>query len=313
MKNIIFDRYSRMQLDKINKYAETPETFIKECEANYQFQLDMVAEKLSGRDDNCSIILLSGPSASGKTTTAHKLSMSFERRGVKAPVVSLDDFFLGKEHYQRLPDGSLDMESITTLDIPHLKYCLNKLLETGSCDFPTFDFKTSSRADKINHIELGENDILIIEGIHALNPILTEGIPNDRIIKIYVSVRTKFMNGEESIFEPKTIRLMRRMLRDKRDRNHSPEETLEMWDHIVEGEIKYIDPFRDLVDVKIDTTLDYEPCIFHNFLYPLLDKIDKSNGDLRELLKMYYGLEMFTDIDENLLPENSLLREFVGE
>ncbi len=300
-------------MDRINKYAETPQTFIKESEANYQFQLDMVAEKLSGRDDNCSIILLSGPSASGKTTTAHKLSKTFEKKGVKAPVISLDDFFVGKEHYQKLPDGTLDMESISTLDIPHIKYCLSELLEKGSCDFPVFDFKTSSRSDKINHIEIEENDILIIEGIHALNPVLTEGIPADRIVKIYVSVRTKFMNGEDSIFEPKTIRLMRRMIRDKRDRNHSPEETLKMWNNIVEGEIKYIDPFRDDVDVKIDTTLDYEPCIFHNFLYPLLDKIDKTNENLNELLKMYYGLEMFTDIDEKLLPKNSLLREFVGE
>ena len=300
-------------MDAINKYAETPETFIKDCEANYQFQLDMVAEKLCSNDNHCSIILLSGPSASGKTTTAHKLSRTFEKRGVKAPVISLDDFFLGKENYQKLPDGSLDMESIRTLDIPHLKFCLTELLKNGICEFPIFDFKTSRRSENTNRIELAENDILIIEGIHALNPLLTEGIPDDRIIKIYVSVRTKFVNGEESIFEPKTIRLMRRMLRDKRERNHSPEETLQMWNNIVQGEIKYIDPFRDDVDVKIDTTLDYEPCIFHNFLYPLLDKIDESNGDLHELLKMYYGLEMFTDIDENLLPENSLLREFVGE
>lgn len=313
MKQIIFDRYSRVQLDEINKKALNPTNFVKECENNYQLQLDMVVDKICNHEKHYSIILLSGPSASGKTTTAHKLSQTFAKNNVNAPVISLDDFFLGKEHYQRLPDGSLDMESVHTLDLALLHHCLSTLLNTGECDFPIFDFEKSSRASEINHIKLAPKDILIIEGIHALNPILRKGLSEDRILKVYVSVRTKFLSGEQSVFEPKTIRLMRRMIRDSRARNHPPEETLKMWNNIVEGEVKYINPFRDNADIKIDTTLDYEPCIFHNFLYPLLDKIPKDNVNIIELVRVFYALEMFEDIDESLLPPNSLLREFVGE
>lgn len=296
----------------INDMAADPAKFVEESEKNYQDQLDSVAETvINGK--KCSVILISGPSASGKTTTAKKLSETFLRKGVKAPVVSLDNFFLGKEKYQRLPDGSLDMESITTLDLECFHDCVTKLLEDGECDFPIFDFKTSKRAEEVNHLVLGEHDILIMEGIHALNPILSEKLPEDKIIKVYVSVRTKFMNGEESVFEPKLIRLMRRMIRDKRERNHSPEDTINMWNNIVEGEKKYIDPYRDDVDIKIDTTLDYEPCIFHNYLYPILDNISNSLKNYSELNSIYYGLEMFRDIDEAMLPHQSLLREFVGE
>ncbi|MEF9983058.1 MAG: hypothetical protein RR710_00810 [Oscillospiraceae bacterium] len=313
MKQIIFDRYSRVQLETINKKAKKPLRFIKECEENYQFQLEMVADKICNADKNYSIILLSGPSASGKTTTANKLSKTFLKRGINAPVISLDDFFLGMEHYEKLPDGTVDMESINTLDLAHIQNCLKTLLDTGRCDFPVFDFTTSSRSDIVNTIELRKHDILLIEGIHALNPILTEGLPSDRLLKVYVSVRTKFLDGTDSIFEPKAIRLMRRMIRDSRERNHPPESTLLMWNNIVDGEIKYINPFRDEADIKIDTTLDYEPCIFHNYLYPLLDKIPQDSPNMQELIKMYYALENFEDIDEDLLPTNSLLREFVGE
>ena len=312
MKKIIFDRYSRIQMNVINEMAANPEKFVEYSEKNYQDQLDNVAEKVI-ESDNCSVILISGPSASGKTTTAKKLSETFLKKGVKAPVVSLDNFFLGKEHYQVLPDGSLDMESISTIDLDAFKYCVSTLLKEGKCDFPIFDFQNSKRSEEVNHLVLGKKDILIMEGIHALNPILSEGLPENKILKVYVSVRTKFMNGEDSVFEPKMIRLMRRMIRDKRERNHSPEETVNMWNNIIEGEKEYIDPYRDDVDIKIDTTLDYEPCIFHNYLYPILDTISDSLENYRELNSIYYGLEMFKDIDEDMLPKHSLLREFVGE
>ena len=299
-------------MNVINDMAANPEKFVEESEKNYQSQLDDVAETVI-KGKKCSVILISGPSASGKTTTAKKLSATFLKKGVKAPVVSLDDFFLGKEKYQRLPDGSLDMESISTLDLDCFHDCVTTLLKEGECDFPIFDFQTSKRSKEVNHLTLGEHDILIMEGIHALNPILSKGLPEDKIVKIYVSVRTKFMNGEESVFEPKMIRLMRRMIRDKRERNHSPEDTINMWNNIIDGEKKYIDPYRDDVDIKIDTTLDYEPCIFHNYLYPILDDISNSLKDYSDLNSIYYGLEMFNDIDEDMLPRQSLLREFVGE
>jgi len=162
-------------------------------------------------------------------------------------------------------------------------------------------------------IRLGQRDILIMEGIHALNPMVLSHIPNHRIFRLYVSVRTKFVSGEEEVLKPKEIRLIRRLVRDNNFRNYPPQSTLKQWAHVLEGELENINPYRDDVDLKMDNTLDYELCVWHEQLQSLLKTVDSAIYDTYpEMQRIFDALRRFPQIDHNLIPENSLLREFIG-
>lgn len=312
MKIVYPDRNSYVQLDEINKaVAHNAAEFVERCEAGFEKQLDVLAESFTARPKE-KFLMLSGPSSSGKTTTAFKLSERFGRMGRRAPVVSLDEFFLGIDQYPRLPDGTPDMESVYALDIPLLKQCLSDLLEKGSAVFPRFDFATSSRAGLDNLIEMSGDDLLIIEGIHALNPILTDNIDPDARYLAYISTRTRVLSGEDTVYAPKDARLIRRMIRDQNFRGYPALNTLLKWQNVLEGEEQYIYPYRDAVDFKIDSSLEYEGGIFHRFLSPVIKELDRENQQHTELSRLLSCLDDFMEIPAELVPQNSLLREFIG-
>lgn len=312
MKEVEFYKNLHVQLSEINQKAKTdPAGFVADCEQGYRSQLEAIAERV-GDEGKYDVLLLAGPSSSGKTTTAHKLGEAFRRRGKMAPVVSLDDFFLGMAQYPKRPDGRPDMETVHALDIPLINRCLLELSRNGTALFPQFDFETSSRKDEWQRITLQKQDILIVEGLHALNPLLVEAIDQERVLKVYVSTRTKFLDGEAEILTPKNTRLIRRMVRDYNFRGHPPLGTISMWDGILEGEEEYIYPFRDKVDFKIDSSLDYEACVFHQYILPILGPVleDPVFGEkARQIIEIF---DAFYDIDHTLIPADSLLREFIG-
>lgn len=313
MKVINKYKNSHIDVSEVNELAQNPQAFIARCEKDYYYQIDKVVERVLDSLGRIRVILLAGPSSSGKTTTAHKISEKFEQIGIPAPVVSLDDFFLGKEFYPKLPDGSPDMEALEALDLPLINSKVKELLEKGEAVFPTFDFTRSCRSRVTNTITLGEGGVLILEGLHAINPRLLDSISDNRLFRLYVSVRTKYLKGDDDLLVPKDMRLIRRMVRDHNFRNHSPLETLLGWQDVLDGEEKYIYPFRDSVDFKIDSALDYEGCVFHHYILPMIESLkdDKVySGKVKQVVDI---LEAFEDIDYRYIPKASLLREFIGQ
>lgn len=312
MKTIYPDRNSYVELDYINDSVEkNAREFVLKCERDFEAQLDVLVESFL-QTDGKKILMLAGPSSSGKTTTAFKLSERFEKLGHLAPVVSLDEFFLGLDNYPKLADGSPDMESVYALDVPHVRKCLDDLINKGEAAFPKFDFATSSRLSEENIIKLGNEDLLIIEGIHSLNPILIDELDVGALYRAYISTRTRVVDGDKYIYSPKDARLIRRMIRDQYFRGHTALNTLLKWHNVLEGEEKYIYPYRDLVDFKIDSSLEYEAGVFHEFLKKVIDELDPDNPQHQELCRLIECLKYFGTVHADLVPKNSLLREFIG-
>ena len=312
MKLVFQNRNSRIDLQEINQLARNPAHFIGECEAMYETQLRELAERVIN-DASVRIVLLAGPSSSGKTTTAHKIAGYLEQEGAQAFVVSLDDFYLGMEFYPKLPDGTPDMEAVDSLDLPLINETLSTLIRTGRAVFPIFDFERSCRSEATNLLEVGEHGYIVMEGLHALNPRLVEALPQQALFRAYVSTRTVYLDGETEVLTPKDARLIRRMVRDHKFRGRSPLETLVGWRDVLDGEEKYIYPFRDTSDCKVDSALDYEGCIFHHYVLPMIGELKKAEvykGKVREIVD---ALEAFDDIDFRFVPKKSLLREFIGD
>lgn len=313
MKILSSYKNSYAEISDINHYAQKPESFIARCEKNYYDQIDAVVDQVISAYGRYRVLLVAGPSSSGKTTTSHKLSEAFARIGIHAPVASLDDFLLGMKHYPKLSDGSPDMESVYTLDLPLINSTLKQLIETGKATLPVFDFINSCRSEETTEVNLGKNGILIVEGIHALNPMLTEVLRQNAIYRVYVSTRTKFWAGEKELLTPKDTRLMRRMVRDNKFRGRTPIETLRMWKDVLSGEEKYLYLFRDSVDYKIDSSLDYEGCVFHHYILPEIAKLKGTDDYDPKLDQIVDILEAFDDIDCSYIPKQSLMREFIGD
>lgn len=314
MRHIIQKKYTPLQIEPIIKLAKNdPQKLVNTSEEYYNTQV-MNAAKTIAANPGLRFVLLCGPSASGKTTTAHKLKHRLIKQGIGARVISMDDFFLGTEHYPKLPNGKPDMESFLAIDHALLNKCFADLMEKGESLFPEFDFTKQQRTLETHKMSLGEKDILIMEGIHALNPQILSNISREKVFRIYVSVRSKFISGKETILIPKDIRLIRRMVRDNNFRSYTPLQTLESWMNVVAAERMNIDLYRDDVNIKIDNTIDYEVCIWHNLLKNLLESTEEGMYDEYPVIeRIFRGLDCFPAINYELIPKNSLLREFVGE
>jgi uridine kinase len=315
MRIIQDKRYSVLSIDAVNELARNdPDGLVRSSEEYYNNQVMAAARTICESGGQYKFVLLCGPSASGKTTTAHKLKHRIIALGRGARVLSMDNFFRGMVHYPKLEDGSPNMESVEALDMDLLNGCFDLLMESGKAKFPIFDFEAQASIPEAHDVSLGESDILIMEGIHALNPNVLKHIDRRLVYRIYVSVRTKFVSGEDTVLVPKDIRLMRRMVRDYNFRNYSPLKTLRYWQNVVDSEKINIDTYRDDVERKLDNTIDYEVCVWRELLDGLLNSAEL--GSLRqypELIRIFEGLGHFNRVDYKLIPKNSLLREFVGD
>ena len=293
------------------RVKENPGQVVSLSEENYRYGISQIAGQLKSGAREYSVVLLAGPSASGKTTTAYKLREQMREIGMGAHVVSLDNFYKNRDFYPKREDGSIDYESVYALDIDCLHECFHDLIVNREADFPIFDFETVSRKEERHHVVLRDHDILIVEGIHALNPILMPPGDADSFYRIYASVHTDYALDGEVLLSRQDIRLIRRLVRDLKFRASPVQVTIDMWDQVCEGEKKYITPYRELADAQIDTLHLYEPCVFHHFLLPLreqaLDAIHRKKLD-----SLCRALELIEDIDAEEIPKESLLREFIG-
>ena len=300
-------------IEYINKrVADDPLQFIKECEDSYENTIQAIAERIV-TEEGREIVMLAGPSSAGKTTTARKLKEALFEKGVKTYVLSLDDFYLDRDDIPYLPDGTQDYETVYALDLAQLEKDLNALICGETVKAPVFDFTTGKRSDtEFNEITLGDEDVVIIEGLHALNPVITEKVKG-KLLKVYINVSSRIYDEKGNVLlNKRNLRFVRRMIRDYKFRASSVENTCRLWKNVTAGEDKYLFPFRDNADIKADTIHLYEPCVLKHQALPLLrDSIiaDEFKKDIEHLIK---ALEGFEDIEENIVPEDSLLREFLG-
>ena len=285
---------------------------ISKTEAEIERKVEETAKAIFEKGEKLKIVLVSGRSASGKTTFTKKVCKKLCEMGRETRHISLDDFFLGVNYLPLNEDGTYDMESISGLDTALANECCRLLLSEGKADFPTFDFPKQRRGDKWNRVEIGENGIIMIEGIHSLNPLLTENLPEEGIMKMFIEPRFSYEKEGKTVFSAEEVRLMRRMTRDELFRGWEAEKTFAQWKSVLAGEKIYIEPYIDLAEIKVDTSMDFEPAVFVNILSEMLSRIDEKSqfyGMAEDFLKK---LSFFEKISPDFLPKDSLLREFVG-
>lgn len=300
-------------LQTINDFAlNAPEEFIARAERHYDREIGEIAARIS-EDDDIKIVALAGPSASGKTTTAHILCEKLNALGEETEVISLDDFYLPVEELPVLEDGSRDIESVNALDIPLLKKCFDEIIKSGITLLPKFNFAEKTRIVSAREINVSGRGIAVVEGLHALNPLIADLVPRKNIFKAYISVNRGIINEDGSrLLSSRQLRLARRVLRDRTFRGTPVNETLSLWQGVVDGEEKYLYCFKDTADVQIKTLHIYEPCLYRNEISSLKDEIREDTPLKAYFLKTAAALERFVPIDRSLVPDNSLVTEFIG-
>lgn len=297
---------------QINSFALDARKFLDDCTKDYHNQVFDVAEKIIG-NKNKKIIMLAGPSSSGKTTTANLLSQRLNGMGVKTATVSLDDFYHPRSvGYPLDEDGKPDYECVEALDIGLLHSCFGELVKNGVAMFPVFDFHSGERINNAKTIELSENNVIIVEGLHALNPVITENLDSNKLYKIYVSVSTRvYDDGGEVLLSKRDLRFVRRVVRDFSFRSTSVERTFEIWQSVMRGEDKYLFPFESHADIKLNSFHACEPCVLSQKAVNLLKTVSSDEYKSKSG-QMIEKLNLFKTIDCSMLPADSLLREFTG-
>ena len=300
-------------LNEINKMAlEDPEEFIKTCNEKYSNHIADIAKQIS-EDSRIKIVAIAGPSGSGKTTTAHILQEQLKCLGETVAVVSLDDFYLPADRLPILPDGGVDIESVNSLDVELIKECFDEIIKYGKTVLPHYDFKTRSREKNAQQLDIGNRGIVIVEGLHALNPLIAEQSLRKNIFKIYISVnRSVDDDNGVQMLSSRQIRLIRRVLRDDKFRGATATETLHLWNNVIDGERKYLYCFKDTADVQLVTFHPYELGVYRERFGKMRNTVNKNAPCYDYFIKTANALERFAAIDSALVPENSLIREFIG-
>lgn len=298
-------------VEQLNTAAKSPEQLIGDGEKIYAEQIENAAQGIFERREKRPVVLLSGPSGSGKTTSAHRIAVLLADMGCKAHTISMDNYFLPMHENEAARDenGNIDFESPLRLDIPLFKNHLEMLFKGEEIEVPLFDFAKQERQSGLPLKRTG-GDIVILEGIHALNPLVT-GNSEDFTTCVYVSVRTRISDGEK-ILHPSKIRLMRRLMRDKLYRGRSISETFEFFKSVERGENLYIMPYKNRADFDIDTFIEYEPLVYRDILLPELEKASADCADYCDYSDIEYFLKLLSPVDSSIVPENSLIREFIG-
>jgi uridine kinase len=285
---------------------------IRMSESVQNDKLYKIANQIFDNKKNIKIILIAGPTSSGKTTTAHKLALYLKSMGLNPNSISLDDYYLNKEEMIKDEQGNIDFETIDALDIRLFNEHMNKLLNKEEVSMPTFNFLTGKKEYKNKILKLKDNDIIIIEGLHALNEKMTSSIKKEYKFKIYISPLTSLNIDSHNRIPTTFVRKLRRMIRDYKYRGASAEETLGFWDSIRRGEEKYIFPFQDDADVIFNTSLIYEIGVLRVYAEPLLFSISDDSIYSDQATKIINFLKNFLPIPADEIPIDSLLREFVG-
>ena len=288
---------------------------INVSEALQERKIVKIADEIAARqvDENrVKIILISGPSSSGKTTFSKRLSIQLMTNGLKPYPISLDDYFVNRDNTPLDENGNHDFESLYAVDLPFFKKQLDTLLEGGEVELPKFNFSSGMRESSGIKFRLEDNMILILEGIHALNPELTPNIPVENKYKIYVSALTTILLDKHNYIPTTDNRLLRRIIRDSKYRGSSAESTIARWPSVRAGEEKWIFPYQENADAMFNSALLFELAVIKDHIEPILRKVPNNCPEYSEAHRLLHFLSYFVSIQDTELPPTSLLREFLG-
>lgn len=280
-------------------------------EAYQERRIGEIAKKVADRG-NVRFVLIAGPSSSGKTTFSHRLSVQLRVNGLHPHPIAVDNYFVDREHTPRDKDGNYDFECIEAIDIPKFNEDMDALMKGKEIFLPIFDFKSGKRKYDLHPKKLGSQDILVIEGIHCLNPKLTEAMNDESKFKIYISALTQLNIDEHNRIPSTDGRLIRRLVRDARTRGASATKTISMWPSVRRGEERNIFPFQEQADVMFNSSLLYELAVLKQHVEPLLFGVDKESEEYLEAKRLLKFFDYFVGIGSEFVPANSLLREFIG-
>lgn len=280
-------------------------------EALQERRIGEIAEEIVNKG-NVKFVLIAGPSSSGKTTFSHRLSIQLRTYGMIPHPIALDDYFVNREDTPRDANGDYNFECLEAIDIKRFNEDMNRLLKGETVELPQFNFKLGKREYHGNFKKLGPEDILVIEGIHGLNPATTFSLPNESKFKIYISALTSINVDEHNRIPTTDGRLLRRMVRDARTRGTCAKRTIEMWPSVRRGEEQYIFPFQESADEMFNSVLIYELAVLKQYAEPLLFGIKKGEPEYYEAKRLLKFLEYFQGIDSKNVPSNSICREFIG-
>lgn len=286
-------------------------SFIRSCELGFNLEINDTASRIC-RDKEVKFVMISGPSSSGKTTVTKRLANYFELYGKDPIVISLDDYFKNREDSPKLPNGDYDFESIETIDLDYLRKEMDKLLHGEEIILPKFNFVTGLREISSRKVKLKKNSILLFEGLHAINNDLLPKIPDKYKYKIFVSPFIPLSIDDQNYIPSVALRLFRRITRDFNTRGYLPDHTLKSNSRVRKGEENYVNPLMSSADRIINTALPYEVGVLKVYLEPLLYSLDKSSPYYNVARSLLNYLKQFFTISSELVPKDSILREFIG-
>jgi len=275
------------------------------------YKLLNIAEQIVLNKEDYKIILISGPSSSGKTTTSMKLSLYLKSLGLNPTHISIDDYFHERNETPLGPNGKPDFESLQAVDTKLFDSQISKLLKGAKVTLPTFNFIEGKKEYK-RTVTLKENDILIIEGLHALNENILTNIPKKKKFKIYISPLTYLNIDNDNRMSMTDLRLLRRMIRDNRTRGYNPSKTLNTWSDVRSGEEKYVFPYQDNADIIFNSSLAYELAVIKTFAEPLLFTIKEDDPEFLTAKRLLELLKCVLPLPSETVPKVSILREFIG-
>lgn len=288
---------------------------INVSEALQEKKIAHIAEEIAQRNQNgekVKLVLIAGPSSSGKTTFSKRLSIQLMTNGLKPYPISMDNYFVDRKHTPVDENGELDFESLYALDLPFFESQLKALLAGEEIELPRFNFTTGTREPSGEKLQIDDNMILVLEGIHALNPKLIPNIPDGNKYKIYVSALTTILLDNHNYIPTTDNRLLRRIIRDYKYRGYSAQETISRWESVRAGEDKWIFPYQEQADAMFNSALLFELAVLKDYAEPILRKVPNSCAAHSEARRLLHFLNYFVSVPDNQLPPTSLLREFLG-
>lgn len=307
------DRMGIETVGSLNDFviSRNPQELILVQEALQEKKIAQIAEQIAEHPEK-KFVLIAGPSSSGKTTFSHRLSVQLRVNGLIPHPIAVDNYFVNRENTPLDAEGKPNYECLGAVDVAQFNQDLQELLAGKRVEIPSFNFKTGKREYKGNFMQLGENDILVIEGIHCLNDALTHELPKENKFKIYISALTQLNIDEHNRIPSTDGRLLRRMVRDARTRGTSAKETIAMWKSVRRGEESNIFPYQEEADVMFNSALLYELAVLKAHAEPILFGIEKDCEEYIEAKRLLKFLDYFVGIGSENIPQNSLLREFIG-